>query len=79
VVAVKLVTLFHKKLKKMANKNVTKFCASVKNCQCPSKLKNSFFTELKRFGIQIFIEGDTLRLVNTKTASKGEFTINHRL
>jgi len=47
------------------------FCKGVSACTCEGELKNSFFTEYKRFGVHLYVEGNFLRIQSTRIASKG--------
>lgn len=48
------------------------FCGDCKHCTCNVHMKNTFFTEYKRFGINVYIEGGYVKLESTRVASKGK-------
>lgn len=54
----------------MESRRVKKFCSSAANCQCPVSLKTSFFTELKRFGVSIYIEDSNLKIAKKENEGK---------
>lgn len=48
------------------------FCESPTFCRCEKKLKSCFFTDYKRFGIHVFVEGGFLKIQSTRAASRGK-------
>ena len=51
------------------------FCLSHLQCVCPHDVKREYFTDLKRFGVHIFIKSDHILLRDSKpfaSASRDE-------
>lgn len=63
------------RLIKMSTDETTYFCQSAKLCLCIDQMKNSFFTEYKRFGIYVYIEGCYLKIESTRSASRGNYFV----
>ena len=42
------------------------YCLSRTQCTCPPQVKNEFFTDLKRFGVHIFLKTDHVVLQSSK-------------